>query len=139
MAKYWKEEYSLERAKEAKIHTTECHKVLGDRNSKWIYYVEVMGFKFTFFSLSMLDQYIDFFSRKTLPTTTTHWSSPFSGGPSASVGDGQSEFERLRQFGRVFNAPVCWALCLCEAKLQIKTLRRNGIGIYENKILRIRR
>jgi len=95
MAKYWKEEYSLERAKEAKIHTTECHKVLGDRNSKWIYYVEVVGFKFTFFSLSMLDQYIDFFSRKTLPTTTTHWSSPFSGGPSSSVGDGQSEFERL--------------------------------------------
>lgn len=43
----------------------------------------------------MLDEYIKFFGRKILPTTRFYDSSPFSNGPAASVGDGQSPFERL--------------------------------------------
>ncbi|MEM9998557.1 MAG: hypothetical protein AAF809_12725 [Bacteroidota bacterium] len=93
MAKHWKEPYTLEAAQALGIHDFEGCPVLGDANTRWIYYVRVCSFTFGFFSLRELDRYIDFFSHKTLPSSMIE--GPFSSGPAASVGDGQSVFERL--------------------------------------------
>ncbi|MEM8557310.1 MAG: hypothetical protein AAGG50_05745 [Bacteroidota bacterium] len=93
MAKHWKESYTLEAAQALGIHDFEGRPVLGDANTRWIYYVRVRSFTFGFFSLRELDRYIDFFSHKTLPSSMVE--GPFSNGPAASVGDGQSVFERL--------------------------------------------
>lgn len=95
MSKHWKETYTQEAAEAVGIHHREGSLVLGDTDAKWIYYVRVCGFTFGFFSLDMIRQYIDYFSRKTLPTSRFFGASPFSDGPAASVGDGQSPFERL--------------------------------------------
>jgi hypothetical protein len=45
---------------------------------------------FAFFSREMIQEYLDFYSRKALPRR-----SPFSKGPAASIGNGQTRFERL--------------------------------------------
>lgn len=103
MANIWKEPYSPEKAKAAQIHGYEGSRLAGKSNAEWIYYVEVLNFRFTFFSIEMLDEYIDFFERKIPPATTTHWSSPFSEGPAASIGDGQGVFERLPSWLRKKN------------------------------------
>ena len=95
MAKFWKEVYTKEKAEACGIHSHEGTPVISWGPSRWIYYVDVLNFRFAFFSLEMLDEYIDFFQRKTCPSTMHHNSSPFSDGPAASVGDGQSPFERL--------------------------------------------
>ena len=95
MARWSKEPYTLEKAEAAGICDFEGAAVLGDPNSPWIYYVEVCGFRFTFFSLEMLREYLEFFSRKILPSSRGGGRSPFSWGPAASVGDGQTRFERL--------------------------------------------
>ena len=107
MARIWKEPYSLRRAQELGIHDFEGAAVLGVPNyewvrnpefrawPEWIYYVEVCRFTFAFFSLEMIREYLDFYSRKILPTSRFYGVSPFSGGPAASIGDGQTRFERL--------------------------------------------
>jgi len=95
MSKHWKEPYTVDRAEAAGIHDHEGTLVVGEKNSQWIYYVTVCRFTFTFFSIEMIRDYIDYYSRKILPTSRFHNSSPFSNGPAASVGDGQSRFERL--------------------------------------------
>lgn len=96
MAQIWREPYTVERARAAGIHGHEGSPLLGEPGeSEWIVYVTVCGFTFAFFSEAMLRQYIDYYSRKTLPTTRFHGVSPFSNGPAASIGDGQSPFERL--------------------------------------------
>lgn len=103
MARFWREAYSLERALELGIHDAENSPVVGVPNRDWmgnpafrdwpesIYYVEVCGFTFAFFSLGMMQEYLDFYARKVLPSSR----SPFSHGAAASVGDGQTRFERL--------------------------------------------
>ena len=95
MSKHWKEPYTEEAAKAVGIHGKEGACIVGDRNSTWIFFVHVCGFTFGFFSLDMLREYIDFYSRKILPTSRFYGVSPFSDGPAASIGDGQSKFERL--------------------------------------------
>jgi hypothetical protein len=95
MARFWKEPYSAEKARECGIHDFEGGAVLGPRDTRWIYYVEVVGFTFAFFSVGMMREYLDFYSRKILPSSRTSALSPFSGGAAASVGDGQTKFERL--------------------------------------------
>jgi len=95
MSRHWKEPYTSERAEAAGIHDHEGTLIVGDPNSQWIYYVTVCGFTFTFFSIEMIRDYVDYYSRKILPTSRFHDSSPFSHGPAASVGDGQLRFERL--------------------------------------------
>ena len=62
---------------------------------EWIYYVEVCGFTFAFFSLEMIQEYLDFYSRKILPSSRLYGASQFSHGAAASIGDGQTRFERL--------------------------------------------
>ncbi|MEM6784468.1 MAG: hypothetical protein AAF624_12125 [Bacteroidota bacterium] len=93
MAKHWKEPYTLEAAQALGIHDFEGRAVLGDAHTRWIYCVRVCSFTFGFFSLDELDRYHAFFSRRTLPSSMIE--GPFSSGPAASVGDGQSVFERL--------------------------------------------
>ncbi|MEL7362573.1 MAG: hypothetical protein AAFN13_10915 [Bacteroidota bacterium] len=93
MAKHWKEPYTREAAQALGIHDFEGRPILGDANTRWIYYVRVCSFTFGFFSLDELDRYLAFFERKTLPSGTV--AGPFSSGPAASVGDGKSVFERL--------------------------------------------
>jgi hypothetical protein len=95
MAKLWKETYSREQAERLGIHDFEGVPVLGPSDARWIYYVQVCRFTFAFFSLAMIREYLDFFSQKVLPTSRLHGASPFSGGRAASVGDGQTRFERL--------------------------------------------
>jgi hypothetical protein len=93
MARFWKEQYSRERAEQLGIHDFEDALVVGSTDSKWIYHVDVCRFTFAFFSLQMMREYLDFFSRKILPSSRLP--SPFSGGAAAGVGDGQTRFERL--------------------------------------------
>lgn len=93
MSRHWKEPYTDEAARAAEIRDHEGARVTGDHNTRWIFYVHVCDFTFTFFSPEMIQQYIDFYRCKTLPSSRTH--SEFSSGPAASVGEGQSKFERL--------------------------------------------
>ena len=95
MSRHWKEPYTPERAAAARIHDYEGTLIVGDPNSQWIYDVTVCGFTFTFFSIEMIRDYVDYYARKILPTSRFHDSSPFSHGAAASVGGGQSRFERL--------------------------------------------
>ncbi len=107
MARFWKVPYTLDRALAAGIHDFENTPVVGvpypawivrpDFRGwpKWIYYVEVCRFQFAFFSLGMIREYLDFYSRKVLPSSRFDRASPFSQGAAASVGDGQTRFERL--------------------------------------------
>lgn len=107
MARLWKEPYSLARALELGIRDTENAECVGVPNRewkgrpefrawpRWIYYVEVCRFRFAFFSIEMIREYLDFYSRKVLPTSRFYGVSPFSSGPAASIGDGQTRFERL--------------------------------------------
>lgn len=93
MSKYKKEPYSLEQAKACGIHSSENAVVVRWNNSpKWIYRVEVANFDFAFFSIDMLDEYIGYFASKTLPQQSGN---QFTSGPAASIGDGQTPFERL--------------------------------------------
>ena len=94
MARWWREPYNREAAQAAGIHDFEGAPVLGEPDSQWIYYVEVCAFRFVFFSLDMLREYLEFYSCKILPARGKD-PSPFSRGPAASVGDGQTRFERL--------------------------------------------
>lgn len=106
MSRFWKEPYSVERAQSIGIHDGENIPFLGVTYGashdpefrgwpKTIYFVEVCSFTFAFFSLAMLREYLDFYSRKILPTSRFYGVSPFSDGAAASVGDGQTRFERL--------------------------------------------
>jgi hypothetical protein len=107
VARFWKEPYSLERALELGIRDWENAPVVGVPNREWmgnpefrawpqwIYHVEVCGFTFAFFSLEMIREYLDFYSRKVVPSSRFYGLSPFSHGPAASVGDGQTRYERL--------------------------------------------
>ncbi len=95
MSKHWKEPYSVEAAATIGLCGFEGRLLIGDSDSPWLYYVRVCGFTFGFFSLDMLRTYIDYYSRKVLPSTRFRDSSPFSDGPAPSIGDGQSPFERL--------------------------------------------
>lgn len=97
MKNVWKEKYTLARANKCGIHTVEGIGVnsWGREKPKWIYYVEVANFRFCFFSIEMIDRYIDFFGRKILPSTRCYGTSPFSMGSSIFVGQGQTPFERL--------------------------------------------
>lgn len=103
MSKQWKEKYTLEKASACCIRTSEGEVINRWGESKWIYHVEVLDFQFSFFSLEMLDKYIEYFSLKILPSTRVYDSSPYSSGPAASIGDGQSPFERLPSFLRKKN------------------------------------
>jgi hypothetical protein len=105
--RFWKEPYSLERALELGIRDFEDAPVVGVPNHdwkdnpdfrgwpEWLYYVEVCRFTFAFFSLDMIQEYLDFYSRKILPSSRFHEASPFSRGAAAWVGSGQTRFERL--------------------------------------------
>jgi hypothetical protein len=104
MAQLWKEPYSLERALELGIRDFENSVYVGVPNSlrmdpdfrgwpQWIYYVEVYDFRFAFFSIEMIREYIEYYSLKDLPSS--RFKSAFSKGPAASIGEGQTRFERL--------------------------------------------
>jgi hypothetical protein len=107
MARFWKEPYTLERALALGIRDFENAPVVGVPNQawvgrpefrdwpEWICYVEVCRFTFAFFSLDMIREYLGFYSRKVLPSSRLYGASPFSQGAAASVGDGQTRFERL--------------------------------------------
>ncbi|HZL87661.1 MAG TPA: hypothetical protein VFB96_04730 [Pirellulaceae bacterium] len=106
MARVWKEPYSLKRALELGIRDFEDAPVVGVPNGqwrdpsflawpRWIYHVEVCRFTFSFFSLEMIKEYLDFYSQKVLPPSRFSGVSPYSKGAAASVGDGQTRFERL--------------------------------------------
>jgi len=107
VARFRKEPYSLERALELGIRDCENAPVVGVPNREWfgnpefrawpqwIYYVEVCGFTFAFFTLDMIREHLDFYSRKLLPSSRFYGLSPFSQGPEASVGEGQTRYERL--------------------------------------------
>jgi hypothetical protein len=95
MARRWKEPYSIDKAAALGIHDFEGARVLGPPDARWIYYVEVPGFTFAFFSLDMICEYLAFYSTKLLPSSRRFGASHFSKGAAASVGDGQTRFERL--------------------------------------------
>ena len=94
MTRHWKTPYSRTEALAAGIHDFEEALVTGPPDARWIYRVEVLDFEFVFFSLDMIRDYIDYYSRDLLPARRAG-RSPFSQRPAASVGDGQSRFERL--------------------------------------------
>lgn len=131
--KYWKEKYTIKKAMDCGIHGHEYVPVIGysdeqwapyvDRriHDDWIYYVEVCGFQFAFFSIEMLELYIDFFSRKSLPSTRFGGISLFSRGAAASVGDGQSPFERLPAYLRKKNYRPRVVKALTEAKAHFES------------------
>jgi hypothetical protein len=150
MARFWKEPYSLERALELGIHDFEDAPCVGVSNGewtltrdgspapanpgfrawpKWIYYVEVCQFTFGFFSLEMIKEYLEFYSRRVLPSSLH--SSAFSKGLAASVGDGQTRFERLplrlrAESKRVRVVKVLEKALLIFGKDQLKNARPEG-------------
>ncbi len=70
--------------------------MVGVPNCKWIYYVEVCRFTFAFFSLAMIEEYLQFYSLKILPSSRFYGALPFSMGAAlGGEGDGQTWFERL--------------------------------------------
>ncbi len=93
MSKHWKEPYSDAAALAAGIHDFENAPVVGDPSTTYIYYVQVCGFEFAFFSLAMIRKYLHFYDRENV--TTGRFAGTFSSGPAASQGDGQSRFARL--------------------------------------------
>lgn len=95
MARFWREPYSEEKARQIGIHDFEGAPLLGPPKARWVYYVAVCGFTFAFFSLDMIREYLDFFSRKVVPSSRFSGASRFSSGAAASVGDDQTRFERL--------------------------------------------
>ncbi len=84
MSQIWKEKYKLETARELGICELEAQRIIGwdekgmkteDPESalrgpdpEWIYYVEVCGFTFAFFSIEMIRAYLDYYSQKVLPS-----------------------------------------------------------------------
>ena len=94
MSKHWREPYSPEAAASLGIRTHEGHRILGDPHTEFIYYVRVCGFTFGFFSLEMLDTYLRYYEADVLPSGRRH-DTPYSTGHAMSIGDGQSEFQRL--------------------------------------------
>ena len=95
MARFWKEPYTEDKALDAGIHDHEDAKIVGPPGARWIYYVEVCGFTFAFFSLRMIQEYRDFYAQTILPSSRLCRASPYSRGAAASKGDGQTKFERL--------------------------------------------
>ena len=95
MARFWKERYTVEKANQLGIHDFEGVPFVGSPDAAWIYYVEVCQFTFAFFSIDMIQEYLDFFARKILPSSRFDFGSPYSKGSAASIGDGQTRFERL--------------------------------------------
>lgn len=89
MARWWREQYTEAKALSAGIHDHEWHQVVGPPNAPWIYYVEVCQFRFAFFSVDMIRQYLAFYQQKVLP------SSRLSGPLWHQRGDNQRWFERL--------------------------------------------
>jgi len=75
----------------AGIHDIEGRSVVGVPHAEWIYYVCVCSFTFTFFSLEMLEEYVAYYSKKTLPSSRASaiW-----------VGEPQTKFDRLPQYLR---------------------------------------
>jgi hypothetical protein len=95
MARFWREPYTEEKARHIGIHDYESALILGSPGTQWIYYVEVCKFTFAFFSLAMILEYLDYYSRKLLPSSRLHYP-PFSmGAPPAVNSEGQTRFERL--------------------------------------------
>jgi hypothetical protein len=95
MARFWREPYSEEAARQIGIHDYESALILGAPHTPWIYYVEVCSFTFAFYSLAMLREYLDYYSHKILPSSR-FYSPPFSmGAPPAVNSEGQTRFERL--------------------------------------------
>lgn len=116
----WRKPYSREAALTCGIHRHEHAKVTGAPDARWIYFVEVVDFRFAFFSLEMLDRYIDFFGRKILPSTRSYGSSPFTEGPALFPGGGQSPFERLPARLRKKNVRPKVLKALQQAKAQFE-------------------
>lgn len=86
MARIWKEPYSEEKAREISIHDIENVVVLGGPDAEWIYYVYVCSFTFAFYSLAMIQEYLDYYNTKILPS---HMGSSFW------VGEPQEKLNRL--------------------------------------------
>ncbi len=95
MSRYWKEPYSLIKARQLSIHDREGSVIIGDflegnvvsgltdgyarqmsksPINKWIYYVYVCRFTFAFYSLEDISRYIRYYSTKILPSRI--WDSP---------------------------------------------------------------
>jgi hypothetical protein len=95
MARLWHEPYTEEKARQLGIHDYEGALVLGALGARWIYYVEVCKFTFAFFSVKMIQEYLDYYPHKLLPSSRGYHP-PFSlGAPPAVNSDGQTRFERL--------------------------------------------
>src|SRR5687768_7976867 len=95
MARFWREPYTEEKARLIGIHDYEGALVLGQPGTRWIYHVEVCKFTFAFFSMRMIQEYLDYYSRKLLRSSRLN-NPPFSlGAPPAVNSEGQTRFERL--------------------------------------------
>lgn len=69
MSRIWKEPYTEERAAEINIRTgDESYLMLGNSDSRWIYYVYVCSFTFAFYSLNMIREYLAYYETKILPS-----------------------------------------------------------------------
>lgn len=79
MSRIWKEPYTLEAARQLGIRELEAQTIVRWDNQNllwaltgpepiWIYYVCVCGFTFAFFSIEMIQDYLNYYSQKTLPS-----------------------------------------------------------------------
>ncbi len=108
--KYWREQHAVQQAikvplasrqsleegnrKQEVARSRHCRNVFSD----WIYYVEVCNFKFAFFSLTVIDEYIDFFSRKVLPSSKKTPCSPYFEQQEPSFSEGYIPPESLPSY-----------------------------------------
>lgn len=86
MSRIWKEPYTEEKAREINVHGIEDVVLLGGPDAKWIYYVYVRSFTFAFYSLAMIQEYLDYYNTKILPSRM---------GGSIWVGEPQTKLNRL--------------------------------------------
>lgn len=82
MSRIWKEKYSFETAQRLGIRELEGGRIVDwdEEGAKlhfnariypepeWIYYVYVCGFTFAFFSVTMMQAYLDYYTQKILPS-----------------------------------------------------------------------
>jgi hypothetical protein len=82
MSRIWKEKYDLKTACNLGIRELEGNRIIAWSEDgvktyhygpileepEWIYYVYVCGFTFAFFSVAMMQAYLDYYSQKVLPS-----------------------------------------------------------------------
>ncbi len=91
MAHIWKERDNLPLSKEDRLRS----RLNPDLDLGWLYFVEVCGFTFKFRSLGEIQEYVNFYSQKILPSSRRRERDPISGLGAGDHWERQTKFDEL--------------------------------------------